>query len=105
MTKLQNFKLLVALLSECIGYLFVLWSAYLQYLQAENSVDMHDVFGIWLSLLFGFLFLIIGILCVRSIKNKLSENVLYWLTRPALIVCIALLGFYLWLALPYPYLM
>lgn len=104
MTKLQNFKLLFALLSECIGYLFVFWSAYLQYLKAENSVDMPNVFGIWLSLMLGFLFLVIGILCVRSIKNIISENLLYWLTMPALILCIALLGFYFWLSLSNPYL-
>ena len=103
MTKFQNFRLLVALLSECIGYLFVLWSAYLQYLQAENSVDMPNVFGIWLSLMLGFLFLVIGILCARSIKRYIPENLVYWLTMPALILCIALLGLYFWLALPYPY--
>jgi len=104
LTKLQNFKLLGAILSESIGYLFILWSAYLQYLQAVNSTDMPNVFGIWLSLLFGFLFLVTGILCVRSIKKHIPENLVYWLTKPALILCIALLGFYLWLALPYPYL-
>jgi hypothetical protein len=104
LTRLQNFKLLIAILSECIGYLFILWSAYLQYLQAQNTADMPNIFGIWLSLMFGFLFLVAGILSVRSIKKQIPENLVYWLTNPALIVCIALLGFYLWLALPYPYL-
>ena len=101
MNKWQNFRLLVALLSECVGYLFVIWSAYLQYQSVTDSVDVPNVFGIWLGLMFGFFFLVIGLLCVRSIKKNISEKLLYWLTKPALILCLAMFGLYLWIVFPY----
>ncbi len=101
MSKWQIFRLLVALVSECVGYLFILWSAYLQYQSVTNNVDVANVFGVWLSLMFGFFFLVIGLLCVLSIKNLISEKSVYWLTKPALTICIALFGLYLWLVFPY----
>lgn len=101
MSKWQNFRLLIALLSECVGYLFVIWSAYLQYQNVTNSVDASDVFAIWLGLMFGFFFLVIGLLCVKSIKKNISEKLFYWLTKPALILCLGLFSLYLWLVFPY----
>lgn len=101
MSKWQIFRLFVALLSECVGYLFIIWSAYLQYQNVTNNVEVPNVFGIWLDLMFGFFFLVIGILCARSIKKNISEKLLYWLTKPALILCIALFSLYLWLVFPY----
>jgi len=88
---------LVALLSECVGYLFIIWSAYLQYKNVTNNVDAANVFGIWPALMFGFIFLVIGILSAKSVKKNISEELLYWLTKPAMILCIALFSLYLWL--------
>lgn len=97
----QRVRLVTVILIECIGYLFVLWAIHLQFQLVTKSVEEPNIFGIWLGILFGFFFLVIGLLCVRTIKNHISEKVLYWLTKPALIICLILFSLYIYLWLPY----
>ncbi len=91
----QWVRLVTVVLIEGIGYLFLLWAIYLQYQSVTNSVEEPNIFGIWLGIIFCFFFLVVGLLCVRTIKKHISEKLLFWLTKPALILSITLFSLYL----------
>jgi len=101
MSALQRFRLVSVIIVEGVGYLFVLWAMNLQLQSAINNTEIPDVFGFWLSILMGFFFLAIGLLSIYPIKRQISEKLLYWLTKPALILCVILFCLYVWLIFPY----
>ncbi len=56
LSKWQKLRLLSAMISEGVGYLFVIWSAQLQYQNVTNSIETSNVFGIWLGIIIGFFY-------------------------------------------------
>jgi hypothetical protein len=60
MTAWQRFRRRAAILSEGIGFLFVIWAAYLQFQNIADTVDEPNIFGIWLGIIGGFIFLLVG---------------------------------------------
>jgi len=74
MSKWQKFRLSIAILSEGVGCLFVLCAVYFQYQSVTNSVDVPNVFGIWLGILSGFFFLVVGLLLAVSIKKYIPSK-------------------------------
>lgn len=95
MTAWQRFRLRAAILSEGIGLLFVIWSAYLQFQNIFDTVNEPNIFGIWLGIIYGFIFLLIGVLFTLSLKKHLARGMFIWLSAPALMICLLLLGVYI----------
>jgi hypothetical protein len=89
MTAWQRFRLRAAILSEGIGFLFVIWAAYLQFQNIADTVDEPNIFGIWLGIIGGFIFLPL------SLKKHLAKGMFIWLSAPALMICLLLFGVYI----------
>jgi hypothetical protein len=95
MTAWQRFRRRAAILSEGIGFLFVIWAAYLQFQNIADTVDEPNIFGIWLGIIGGFIFLLVGSFFTLSLKKHLAKGMFIWLSAPALMICLLLFGVYI----------
>jgi len=99
----QRFRLVTVFLIEGAGYLSILWGANLLYQYATGPLEDSNIFGAWIAIVAGFFFLVIGLLDVRALKKDISLKLLYWLTKPALILGILMLSIYLLIILVIEY--